>query len=278
MTDRPRPWTDDTRLLTPAGASRRSFGDAFERLVGVMTRLRAPDGCPWDREQDLASIKPYLVEETYEVIEALEEGTVDDHKEELGDLLLQVVFQSELRREAKEFDVADVAHGICDKLVRRHPHVFEDATADGKAAAFEHWEQRKAQEKQNRSVIDGVPRSLPALLRAQRVTEKASRVGFDWNDISGPLDKLDEELGELREAMAHEDRDAVGRELGDVLFTLVNLARFLDVSSEDALNGTINEFSRRFKKVEASVRDAGERMEDVGLEELERRWQVAKKS
>ena len=180
---RPAPTTDLARLTTPSEADRADFGAAFERIVGLMAYLRSPDGCPWDREQDLKTLKPYLVEEAYEVLEAIDHGTATDHREELGDLLLQVIFQAEIRRQAGEFDAADVAHTIADKLVRRHPHVFvrDDGHAVPDAASVPaSWEAIKRQEKGDRSAIGGVPRSLPGLLRAQKITEKASRVGFDW--------------------------------------------------------------------------------------------------
>jgi MazG family protein len=274
MNERPGPWLDDEKLMEPSSENRASYGDAFERLVGIMARLRAPDGCPWDREQSLESLKPYVVEETYEVIEAIDEGDIEHHQEELGDLLLQVVFQAQLREEANEFNAADVTHGICDKLVRRHPHVFGDANAEGAEQAYTQWELIKAQEKEkkNRSVIDGVPLALPALLRAQRTTEKASRVGFDWNEISGPLSKVTEETQELTEAIAAKDSKAIEDELGDLLFAVVNLARFLETSAEDALNGSTNKFSRRFKAVEDIVKSRGKKMQDVPLDALDQIW------
>jgi len=264
--------------MEPSEAHRASFGDAYERIVGIMARLRAPNGCPWDKEQTLESLKPYLIEEAYEVIEALEEGEVEHHKEELGDLLLQVVFQSQLRSESDSFDAADVAHGICDKLIRRHPHVFGDAKADGAEEAYQQWELIKAKEKEKskRSIIDGVPRALPALIRAQRTTEKASRVGFDWNEVTGPLNKITEETAELTDAIVAKDKAAIQEELGDLLFSVVNLARFVDVSSEDALNYTTNKFGRRFRSIEASIRERGEQMQDVPLEELDRLWNEVK--
>ncbi len=277
MTDRPEPWSDTATLMDPSDEHRRDFGAAFERIVGIMARLRGPDGCPWDRAQSLETLRAYLIEEAYEVIEAIEEGTATDHVEELGDLLLQVVFQAELRREAGDFDAADVAHGIADKLIRRHPHVFGDETADAKEQAYAHWEQMKAKEKAGRSAVDGVPRALPALLRAQRVGGKAARTGFDWPDEQGPLDKIEEELGELRAAMRSGDQAHIEAELGDLLFSVVNVARKLDVGAEDALQATTNRFVGRFKSVEANVRSSDRAMKDVPLEELEALWQAAKR-
>ena len=270
------PVTDEARLTAPTDDERRDFGAAYERIVGLMARLRGPRGCPWDREQTLASLKPYLVEEAYEVLEAIDSGSVDDHREELGDLLLQVIFQAEIRRQAGEFDAADVAHTIADKLVRRHPHVFE--AGDPSAAGPAGWEAIKRKEKGDRSAIGGVPRAMPALLRAQRITEKASRVGFDWSSIEGPLDKLQEELDELRAAVQQGDRAAVRHELGDLLFSLVNLARFLEADAEDALRGTVDRFELRFTAMEAQIKADGRRIEELSLQALEEYWQAAKRA
>jgi MazG family protein len=270
------PKTDDPALMEPGPESRQSFGAAFERLVGIMARLRGEGGCPWDREQDLRSLRPYLVEEAYEVLEAIEHGTEHDHLEELGDLLLQVVFQAEIRRQAGAFDVADVVHAISDKLVRRHPHVFGDLALAGIDEIWSNWEETKKKEKGRRSVTDGVPRALPALLRAQRTTEKASRVGFDWPSIDGPLAKLSEEMAELHAARASGDRQRMEEELGDVLFSVVNVARFLEVSAEDALHGAVHRFKDRFLEVEDRVRESGKAMKEVPLAELDRYWDEAK--
>jgi MazG family protein len=278
MAERPTPVTDDATLMNPTPEARASFGRAFERIVGIMARLRSESGCPWDKAQDLLTLRAYLIEEAYEVLDAVEQGSVEAHREELGDLLLQVVFHAELRREEGLFDAADVAHGIADKLVRRHPHVFEGKTADGAAQAFEHWEIAKAKEKAGRSVIDGVPRQAPGLLRAQRIGEKASRVGFDWpkGQVEGPLAKLDEEMSELRAAIGRRDAAQIESELGDVLFTLVNVARFLDVNAEDALSATIARFSERFKWIEAKLKATGRSMKDTPAQELDQLWNEAK--
>lgn len=274
---RPDPVADERALTAPTDEDRLSYGAAFERLVGIMARLRGPDGCPWDRDQDLHSLKPFLIEEAYEVLDAIEDGDVEEHKEELGDLLLQVVFQSEVRRQEGSFDAAHVAHGIADKLVRRHPHVFGDRDANSPDDAYKRWEEMKAEEKGDRSVLAGVPRHLPALLRAQRVTDKASKVGFDWTEIEGPLEKIDEELGELKEALATKDPAAIQHELGDLLFTVVNVCRFADVDAEAALRGTIDRFSKRFQHVETTMKTEGKPMKEASIDELEARWQAAKK-
>ncbi|MEQ9496804.1 MAG: nucleoside triphosphate pyrophosphohydrolase [Deltaproteobacteria bacterium] len=273
---RPAPLADEARLTEPPDADRDQFGAAFERLVGIMARLRGEDGCPWDREQDLESLKPFLVEEAYEVLDAIDDGDPKAHAEELGDLLLQVVFQSEVRRQDGDFDVRDVVNGISDKLVRRHPHVFGDRDAHDADHAYKRWEEMKAKEKGDKSVLSGVPRQLPALLRAQRVTDKASKVGFDWDKIAGPIDKLDEELAELKAAVASNDPAQIEHELGDLLFTMVNVARFVDVNAEEALRRTVDRFSRRFEHVERAMKDAGRPMQEASLDELEARWEEAK--
>lgn len=252
-------------------------GGAFDRLVRIMKRLRGEGGCPWDREQTLESLRGYLIEETYEVLDALDHGSVDDHLEELGDLLLQIVFQSEIRREEQAFDAAMVANAICDKLVRRHPHVFEDAEAGSSDEVVSRWEAIKASEKSGRrSRLDGVPRALPALARAARVTEKAARVGFDWPDISGPRRKIDEELSELDEAARSGHPDDVEAELGDVLFAAVNYARHAGIAAEDALRRSVDRFETRFRAVEAKVEARGRAVAELSLMELDELWEEVK--
>ncbi|HZU84111.1 MAG TPA: nucleoside triphosphate pyrophosphohydrolase, partial [Polyangiaceae bacterium] len=204
-------------------------GRNFPELVAIMQKLLAPDGCPWDREQTLETLKPYLVEEMYEVLEALDAGDVEGHREELGDLLFQIVFQAELRALDGKFGIEDVVAAIASKLVRRHPHVFADVKVSGSSEVLENWGRLKEAERKAagkvRKTLDGVPRALPALLQAQRVGEKAAEVGFDWPDVAGVREKVDEELRELDEAVAQGDVDAIEAELGDVFFALVNLAR-----------------------------------------------------
>jgi MazG family protein len=282
MTARPTPWTDEDRLTHPTEAQRAHFGDAFERLVGIMARLRGEDGCPWDRAQDLASLKPYLVEEAYEVLEAIDGGDPKAHEEELGDLLLQVVFQAEVRRQEGAFDAAHVAHAIADKLVRRHPHVFGQGTADTPEAVTVSWAAIKAQEKRDKggdtSALAGVPRALPALLRAQRVGEKAARVGFDWPDVGGPLAKVAEEVAELQKAIEAGDEAAIAHELGDALFSLVNVARAVGVGAEEALGAAVERFSRRFRAIEAGAAAEGRAVSALSLDEMEAYWQAAKRA
>lgn len=257
-------------------------GQSLADLVEVMNRLLAPDGCPWDREQTLESLRPYLVEETFEVLEALEAGTAADHCEELGDLLMQIVFQSALREAAGEFTIDDVVAGIRDKLVRRHPHVFAEAQVDSAADVELQWEAIKRREKgeagegRPRRTLDGVPIGLPALTRAQQISARAARVGFDWPDVAGCRAKIEEELGELDQAAAAGDRDAIEHELGDLLFAAVSLARKLGVDAESALRGCTRRFSGRFAHVEDRLAERGKTPADSTLEEMDALWEEAK--
>jgi MazG family protein len=246
----------DEKAPRPVPALAAQDGRTVSHLVAVMQRLLAPDGCPWDREQTFDSLRKYVLEEACEVIDAIESKDLSHLREELGDLLLQIVFQSELARNQAAFGIDDVVAGIVDKLVHRHPHVFGDATAKDSKEVLQNWERIKAEEKKGRRVLEGVPRSLPALTRAQRIGEKVSRVGFDWSDQSGSRAKVEEEIGELDEAIASGDKDAIEAELGDVFFALVNLARHLDVDAEGSLRRTVDKFTRRFSHVEDRVRQA----------------------
>ena len=254
--------------------------EAVERLLSIMHRLRAPGGCPWDQEQTMASLRPYLLEETYEVLEAIDAGDLAGHREELGDLLLQIVFQAELRQEAGAFEFADVADAISDKLVSRHPHVFGGATVKDAEAVLVQWSALKREEKRKRgggkSVLEGVPRELPALARADRLTEKASRIGFDWPDASGARAKVAEELGELDEAIAAGDRAGMEHELGDALFALANLARKLGVAPEEALRATVGRFTARFTHVEEVLERRGVPHGGATLAEMDVLWDEAK--
>jgi tetrapyrrole methylase family protein/MazG family protein/ATP diphosphatase len=243
-----------------------------------MQRLLAPNGCPWDREQTLQTLRPFVVEEAHEVVDAIDSGSPKDLREELGDLLLQIVFQSELARIEGWFGPDDVVDAICDKLIRRHPHVFGDATVKDTAEVLANWEVLKAEEKKGRGVLEGVPKALPALLRALRVGEKAARVGFDWPDSAGARAKLNEEISELDEALASGDRDAAERELGDVLFALVSVARKADIDPEAALRGTLDRFGQRVRKVETEVTARGQELSQVSPEQLDLLWEAAKAS
>ena len=259
----------------------KQTGANLPRLVGLMQRLLAPDGCPWDREQTLATLLPYLVEETYEVVDALQGGTVADHREELGDLLLQVIFQAELRHGEGAFGIDDVIEGIVRKLIRRHPHVFGEVHAMNADEALASWAKLKASEKAKqgkKGALDGIPRSAPALVRAMRTGEKAGAVGFDWPDVAGVRDKVNEELAEFDEACASQDRAAMSRELGDLLFAVVNLARKLDLDAEHSLRETTDRFARRFAYMEERLEAEGRSIRAASTEEQNQLWEAAKKA
>jgi ATP diphosphatase len=257
----------------------------MQRLRAVMARLRDPaGGCPWDLEQTYATIAPYTIEEAYEVADAVERGDLADLKDELGDLLLQVVFHSQMAAEDGAFDLDAVADGIAEKMIRRHPHVFGVEQADAPEAVAANWEAIKAAERAEKaagkpvSALDGVARGLPALLRAVKLQKRAARVGFDWGEIPPVVEKIDEELDELkRELAAHEpDVLRLQDELGDLLFAVVNLARHMKIDPEAALRHTNTKFERRFRALEAELTAAGEDLADAGLEAMEAAWQRAK--
>ena len=257
--------------------------EPLTRLLEIMRALRAENGCPWDRKQTLASLRPFLIEESYELIEAIDRGDYDAVREELGDVLLQVVFQAQVCAEAGRFDFQDVARGIADKLVRRHPHVFGDVKVSGADEVLRNWDAIKRGEKQTeesprafKSVIDGLPRALPGLLQADQAQKRAARVGFDWDQPGPALDKIEEEVRELRAAMAAGRAAEVRGELGDLLFSLVNLARHLQVNPEDALRATTAKFIRRFRHVEQQVHASGRPFADFTLGELDAFWNEAK--
>jgi MazG family protein len=256
--------------------------DAVKKLLALMARLRGPDGCPWDREQTLKTLRPYVLEETYEVLEAMESGDPREHCEELGDLLLQIVFQARIAEEEGRFDFADVAEAISAKLVRRHPHVFGDVQVKDAEGVMRQWVALKREEKAARggghSVLEGVPRELPALARAERLTEKASRIGFDWPDAAGARAKVEEELGELDEAIQRGDRERVEDELGDVLFAVANLARKLSLPPEEALRNAVARFIARFEHVERELERRGVPHGTATLEEMDRLWEEAKRA
>ena len=249
----------------------------FNDLLRIMEILRAPDGCMWDREQDHQSIRRNFLEEAYEAAEAIDEENPDHLKEELGDVLLQVVFHARMEQEAGRFDLDGVADGVCKKLIYRHPHVFGDVAVSGTGEVLTNWEELKRKEKgqaTNTDALEAVARSLPALWRAEKVQKKAKKAGFDWPEVSGALDKLSEELEELRQAAAQGTN--VAEELGDLLFSAVNVSRFLGVDCEDALNQATDKFIGRFRKVEEQ---AGERpMTEMTLAELDQLWERAKET
>jgi tetrapyrrole methylase family protein/MazG family protein len=258
----------------------------MRQLTELMATLRGERGCPWDREQTPQSLKPYVVEEAYEVLEALEAARPDKLCEELGDLLLQVVFHAQLAAEAGQFTMTDVIETVAEKLVRRHPHVFGDTEVAGVAGVLENWELIKAKEYQaeRRSALDGIPQALPALMKAEKLQNKAAKVGFDWDNLAGPLAKVKEEFAELEEVLTPEALPACGTaewerledEFGDILFSLVNVGRFLKVNPEMALRRTIDKFTARFRHMEQAVRESGKTLKDLDLAELDRLWEQAK--
>ena len=257
-----------------------SSGVLFERLLDVMARLRGRDGCPWDREQTRTSLKPCLIEEAYEVLEAIEAGDPDWLEEELGDLLFQVVFHARLAEEAGEFAMPGLLGRLIDKMVSRHPHVFGGASVATPSEALAQWEAIKRREAERtghrRSAIDGVPRSLPSLLRAERVQAKAARVHFDWPDARSAWAKVEEEIREAAAALASGEVERVQEELGDALFSLVNVARLSSIDAEEALQDAIEKFRRRFAEMEAVLIAQGKSVGAVPQDEMERSWEAAK--
>jgi MazG family protein len=259
--------------------------DALGRLVDIMAKLRAPGGCPWDREQTHASLRPYVLEEAYEVLEAIDHGDPDALRDELGDLLLQVVFHAELAGETGAFTIADVANAIATKLVRRHPHVFGDVAVRDADDVMRNWRDIKAAERAAAKkddgpagVLDGVPRALPALARAQKIGDRLAHVGFDWDDVAGVLAQLDAERAELAEALAAGDRAAAERELGDVLLTVASVARHLDTSAELALAEATDRLATRVAHVEHAARAAGTTIGELDADERDRLWVEAKRA
>ena len=249
--------------------------EQFGRLYNIMRELRAK--CPWDREQTHDSLRQYLLEEVYEVLETLDEKHYEELRKEMGDLMLQILFHSRITSENNIFDITDVIRSLNDKLIRRHPHVFGEVIANDAEQVLKNWEQIKLTETDRKSVLDGVPRTMPALARAYRVQEKASRVGFDWGNIKDVWPKVYEELKELEDALEKKDLEKTEDELGDVLFSIVNISRFLEVNPEDALRGTIEKFTRRFRYVEEKFTELKRPMKEASLEEMDVFWNEAKK-
>ena len=252
------------------------IGNQFEELVNIVSRLRAPDGCPWDREQTNHTLLPYFVEEVYEAIESIDDGDWDLVKEELGDILLHIVFQASIAEDEKNFQIIDSLDNINKKLINRHPHVFGDAKAEAAFHAKQNWEAEKHKEKGRESRLDGVPNSLPSLIRAQRLQQKASYAGFDWEKIEQVWEKVNEEIIELKEAEISGNNQHIEEEMGDLLFAIVNLSRHLNISSEDALRKTNQKFIRRFKKVEEGIKAKGKKLNEASLEEMDSIWNEAK--
>ncbi|HUC52645.1 MAG TPA: nucleoside triphosphate pyrophosphohydrolase [Candidatus Cybelea sp.] len=275
-------------------ARRLTPGQWFEKLVAVQARLRAPGGCPWDREQTHRTLRTYLIEEAYEVLEALESGNDAKFREEMGDLLLQIVFHSQIAREEGRFTVAEVIREIHDKMIRRHPHVFGKSYAKDSAEVLRNWEQIKAEERRanakqgdskadkeapkETSLLDGVSRALPATLEGFQLTRKASRIGFDWEEVGGVFEKLAEESAELKRAASGQDQVKMEEEIGDLLFAAVNLSRFLNIDPEIALKKANAKFSRRFKEMEGLARKNGQQFKDLPRQEMEALWDATKQA
>lgn len=256
---------------------KQSTAELFLTLLKVMDELRGPKGCPWDKKQTPSSLVPCLLEETYEVIAAIDSQDPRQLKEELGDLLLQIVFHSRIASEKNDFRIDEVLTHLIEKLIRRHPHVFAEGEVHEAEAALQQWEQIKAAEKDPKeSLLAGVPVQTPALARAYRLGSKASRVGFDWPNAQGVLDKVTEELQELHEGIREENRDAVEEEFGDLLFSIAQAARFLGLNPEEALRKSTLKFQRRFERMEIKLRDSGKKFQDCSPEELDRLWNEAK--
>lgn len=256
--------------------SNSSIGDQFEALINIVERLRGPDGCPWDKKQTPASLISYLLEETYEVIEAIDDKDWDGLKEEIGDLMLHIVFQATIAKEEDLFDISESLKNINEKLIRRHPHVF-DKKKIVKDNIKPSWELQKHKEKKRNSRLDGVPESLPGLIRAQRIQEKASYVGFDFQSEDEIWNKISEELEELKNAQQNNNKDEMLEEIGDAIFSLINLARFLGVSADDALRKSNNKFISRFKVIENELKKRGKNIEESSLNEMDEIWIAIKK-
>ena len=252
------------------------IGHKIEELVEIVNRLRGPDGCPWDREQTSNSLIPYFVEEVYEVIESIDERNWDSVKEELGDLLLHIIFQASIAEEDEKFKFADTITNVNNKLIDRHPHVFGKSKADAAFHAKQNWEAVKHKEKGRKSRLDGVPKSLPSLTQGQRLQQKASYVGFDWDKIDQVWEKVNEEILELKEAESIGEKKHIEEEIGDLLFAIVNLSRHFDVSAENALRQTNRKFIRRFKKVEQTIKSKGKELDEATLEEMDSIWNQIK--
>jgi len=254
--------------------------DNLPDLIALMAKLRAQDGCPWDRKQTTESLKPFLIEECYEVLDALDEGSPEKIKEELGDLLFQIVFHARIAEEQGLFSFQDIISNNIEKMIRRHPHVFGDARLGTDKEVLANWEEIKKKEKgyeQRKSILEGVPPHLPSLLRAHSIQERAARIGFDWSRIDDALPKLDEEIAEFKDSLELEDASGIEEELGDIFFMLVNISRFLGVNPENALRKTISKFIQRFRFIEESALDEGRSLSNMTLDEMEELWQKSKK-
>ena len=254
-------------------------GKDFEKFVDIMAQLRSENGCPWDREQTHETLKKYLIEEAYEVIDAIDSGDMDELRGELGDLMLQVLFHAQLAKEQGIFDIDDVIEGITSKLIRRHPHVFGDTQVENAEEVLTRWEQIKLGEKgyeHRKSVLDGVPNSLPALIKAMEISKRAAKTGFEWPNLDAVVEKLHEEVDELKHELHAGDRERIAEEIGDLLFTVVNVARWTKVDPEDSLRTMTKRFSDRFRRIEDAARESGRPIEDMTIEEMDAVWNRAK--
>ncbi len=247
------------------------------QFAEIIAALRGENGCPWDKKQTHRSLRPYLIEEAYEALDAIESGDPAHIREELGDILLQIYLHAEIAGEQRQFTIDDVAQSIIDKIVLRHPHVFGDASVRDADHVADRWEQIKKKEKPHReSILDGVPKHLPALLKAYRIQQKVSRVGFDWERIEDVAAKLDEEVGEFKVAIASSDKEKITDEAGDILFSMANLLRFMHINPEEALEKTTAKFVRRFRYIEKRAAEMEKNLEDMPIDEMEQLWQEAK--
>jgi tetrapyrrole methylase family protein/MazG family protein len=254
-----------------------SLQNNFQKLLDIMSTLRSEKGCPWDKEQTRESLKPFLIEETYEVFEAIDEADPEKIKEELGDLLFQIVFHCQIAKELGEFDMDDVIKKISSKMIARHPHVFGEEILETSEEVLKQWEYRKKEEgKLKESILEGIPKEMPALIRAQRLQARAARVGFDWKRIEDVIEKLDEELKEFRSAINSKDQKEIEDELGDIFFVLVNISRFVGVNPEDALRKTISKFISRFRYIEMKAADMNKSLSEMTLDEMDALWDEAK--
>lgn len=256
-----------------------NLGMSFEKLVNIMAKLRAPDGCPWDREQTHQTLKKYLLEETYEVLEAIDNCDMEELKSELGDLLLQILFHAQIACEQGVFDIKDVVEGISKKLIHRHPHVFGNAKVACAEEVLHRWEEIKAGEpgyEERKSILDGVPKTLPALARAMEISKRAAGAGFEWPDIHAVIEKVREEVDELENELQSNNKERIADEIGDLLFTVVNVARWAKVDPEDALRRMIDRFTDRFKRIEEAARASGRQLSQMSIEEMDDIWDRAK--
>ncbi len=269
-----------TSIFIPKIVNNNKIKYEIDDLLDIMERLRGKDGCPWDRKQTHESLRPYLIEECYEVIEALDSGDMGLLEEELGDLLLQIVFHSQLTKEQGYFNLTDVITGICTKLINRHPHVFAETIVSSSEEVLKNWEEIKRDEKSEKSYtesLERIPKGMPALMKSYKIQGKAAEVGFDWDDVEGAVDKVREELQELMDVYKTDQKEEIWEEVGDLLFAVVNMARFLKVRPELALNKTVDKFIRRFKFIEMSAKENGQDLKDMSLTEMDKLWEKAKK-